>query len=258
VPSALAISSLAPVLIVPLLMIGGAFLCYEGIEKILHPLLHSTEEDEEARSELRDALANPAVDLVDHEKTKIRGAIRTDFILSAEIIVISLGTISSAIFSKQVITLTLISVLFTIGVYGLVGAIVKIDDSRTAAAEAAVALPDQWGISQPPPPCSCESSRYLVQLRCFSLGVASLPTAGPRSSPGSIRSPTIFLTIEPFGPLLAATAADNPQRPHWSGGRAGRSRCNQPSQQIGPWVERPATVSSLPPPGAYRLLPASG
>ncbi|MFZ4986093.1 MAG: DUF808 domain-containing protein [Blastocatellia bacterium] len=129
VPAALAISALAPFLIVPLLMIGGAFLCYEGVEKLLHPLLHSPEEDEESRSERREALANPAVDLVAHEKTKIRGAIRTDFILSAEIIVISLGTISSAVFSKQVITLTVISVLFTVGVYGLVALIVKMDDA---------------------------------------------------------------------------------------------------------------------------------
>ena len=129
VPAALAISAFAPMLIVPLLMIGGAFLCYEGIEKLLHPLLHSQEADEEAQVELRRALSNPDVDIIEHEKTKIRGAIRTDFILSAEIIVISLGTISSAAFNKQVITLVVISVLFTVGVYGLVAGIVKMDDA---------------------------------------------------------------------------------------------------------------------------------
>jgi predicted DNA repair protein MutK len=129
VPAALAISAFAPALIVPLLMIGGAFLCYEGIEKLLHPLLHGPEEEASAQAELRQALADPAVDIVAHEQTKIRGAIRTDFILSAEIIVISLGTISNAVFSKQVVTLTVISVLFTVGVYGLVAGIVKMDDA---------------------------------------------------------------------------------------------------------------------------------
>lgn len=129
VPAALIISTFAPILIVPLLMIGGAFLCYEGIEKLLHPLLHRHEDSEHEHEELIEALANPTVDIVEHEKTKIRGAIRTDFILSAEIIVISLGTISSAVFSKQLITLTLISVLFTVGVYGLVAGIVKLDDA---------------------------------------------------------------------------------------------------------------------------------
>lgn len=129
VPAALAISAFAPALIVPLLMIGGAFLCYEGIEKLLHPLLHGEDEDRAKHAELREALANPAVDIVAHEKAKIRGAIRTDFILSAEIIVISLGTISSAVFSKQVLALTVISVVFTVGVYGLVAGIVKMDDA---------------------------------------------------------------------------------------------------------------------------------
>lgn len=129
VPAALVISAFIPSLIIPLLMIGGAFLCYEGVEKLLHPLLHGEDEDESHHKELVAAIADPAIDIVDHEKNKIRGAIRTDFILSAEIIVISLGTVSSATFGNQVVTLTAISLLFTVGVYGLVAGIVKIDDA---------------------------------------------------------------------------------------------------------------------------------
>ena len=205
VPSALVISSLAPVLIVPLLMIGGAFLCYEGIEKILHPLLHSTEEDEEARSELRDALANPAVDLVDHEKTKIRGAIRTDFILSAEIIVISLGTISSAIFSKQVITLTLISVLFTIGVYGLVGAIVKIDDLGLLLQKRRGLARSVGGLLISAAPLLLRVLSVLGTAAMFLVGGGIIAHGWPPIESRIDQITHYFLTIEPFGPLLAAT-----------------------------------------------------
>lgn len=129
VPAALAISAFAPWLIFPLLMIGGAFLCYEGVEKLLHAWLHRKEEDEEHHDELLAAVTNPSVNLVEHEKVKIKGAIRTDFILSAEIIVIALGTIAHYAFGKQVVALIVISLLFTVGVYGLVAGIVKLDDA---------------------------------------------------------------------------------------------------------------------------------
>jgi uncharacterized protein len=129
VPAALAISALLPWLITPLLMVGGAFLCYEGVEKLLHAYLHSKAEDKEHHAELLAAVANPAVDLVDHEKDKIKGAVRTDFILSAEIIVISLNSVAAASFGKQVLALIVISLLFTVGVYGLVAGIVKLDDA---------------------------------------------------------------------------------------------------------------------------------
>jgi predicted DNA repair protein MutK len=132
VPAALAISALAPKLITPLLMIGGAFLCYEGVEKLLHAWLHSKEEEKQHHDELLAAVTDPAVNLVAHEKDKIKGAIRTDFILSAEIIVISLNAVASAAFGKQVAALVAISVLFTVGVYGLVAAIVKLDDAGLA------------------------------------------------------------------------------------------------------------------------------
>lgn len=129
VPAALAISAFAPWAIVPLLMVGGAFLCYEGFEKIAHKLLHSAAEESAAQQALAKALVDPAVDLVALEKSKIKGAIRTDFILSAEIVVIALGTVSEAAFGTQVAVLVGISVLMTVGVYGLVAGIVKLDDA---------------------------------------------------------------------------------------------------------------------------------
>ena len=112
VPAALLISSFAPWLVTPLLMLGGAYLCFEGTEKLAHRLLHSRAEDDAHRSELTQALANPELDVVQLERDKIKGAVRTDFILSAEIIAITLG----------------IAVIMTLGVYGFVAAIVKLDD----------------------------------------------------------------------------------------------------------------------------------
>ncbi|NJR72458.1 MAG: DUF808 domain-containing protein [Gammaproteobacteria bacterium] len=128
VPAALAISAFAPWAITPLLMIGGTFLCYEGVEKLAHKFLHR-EEDDKHLEELASAIANPAVDLVALEKDKIKGAIRTDFILSAEIIVIALGTIAAASIGKQVAVLCVVAVGMTVGVYGLVAGIVKLDDA---------------------------------------------------------------------------------------------------------------------------------
>ena len=127
VPAALAISALAPWAVTPLLMIGGAYLCYEGVEKLAHSLLHSNHEEEE-EEDLIEALHNPAVDLVAYEKDKIKGAVRTDFILSAEIIVIALGAVAAAPFMQRVLVLSAVGVLMTFGVYGLVGGIVKLDD----------------------------------------------------------------------------------------------------------------------------------
>jgi uncharacterized protein len=127
VPAALAISYFAPWAITPLLMLGGAYLCFEGFEKLAHKFLHSKAEDEQHHKELLDA--NQSVDLVAMEKDKIKGAVRTDFILSAEIIVIALGTVAAASFAQQVTVLVGIAVVMTIGVYGLVGAIVKMDDA---------------------------------------------------------------------------------------------------------------------------------
>jgi len=128
VPAALAISSFIPWAVTPLLMIGGAFLCFEGAEKLAHKLLHSKAEDEAHEEELARALMNPAVDLRVVEKDKIKGAVRTDFILSAEIIAITLGTVAGSELPVRIGVLAGIAVIMTIGVYGLVAGIVKIDD----------------------------------------------------------------------------------------------------------------------------------
>ena len=126
VPAALLISAIAPWAITPLLMLGGAFLCYEGAEKLAHRFLHDTE------AEHRQTLQDEQVDLVEREKAKIAGAVRTDFILSAEIIAITLGTVADADFVKQLVVLAGIAVVMTIGVYGLVAGIVKLDDGGLA------------------------------------------------------------------------------------------------------------------------------
>ncbi len=130
VPAALLIATLAPWLITPLLMLGGAYLCFEGFEKLAHKFLHGKDDQAGAAHEaaLMQALADPAVDLVQLEKDKIKGAIRTDFILSAEIVTISLGTVAQAPFSSQVMVLSTVAILITVGVYGLVATIVKLDD----------------------------------------------------------------------------------------------------------------------------------
>ena len=129
VPAALAISIVAPWLVTPLLMIGGAFLCFEGFEKLAHKFLHRAEDDAAHQAELLQALQDPAVDLVALEKDKIKGAIRTDFILSAEIIAITLGTVQDKVWTTQFMVLASVAFAMTVGVYGLVAAIVKIDDA---------------------------------------------------------------------------------------------------------------------------------
>jgi predicted DNA repair protein MutK len=128
VPAALAISAWLPWAITPLMMIGGAFLCYEGVEKLAHKFLHSKDEDDAHKAERLKAMADEKVDLVAFEKDKIKGAVRTDFILSAEIIVLSLGVVSNQPFAQQVATLIVIALGMTVFVYGLVAGIVKLDD----------------------------------------------------------------------------------------------------------------------------------
>ena len=129
VPAALLISAFAPWAVTPLLMVGGAFLCFEGAEKLAHRFLHSAAEDKARHDEHVQALEKAPVDLVALEQDKIKGAVRTDFILSAEIIAITLGTVATAAFSKQVAVLSTIAVVMTVGVYGLVAGIVKLDDA---------------------------------------------------------------------------------------------------------------------------------
>lgn len=134
VPAALVISATVPVLITPLLMLGGGFLCYEGFEKIAQLWSKSNEEKQADHLEHVEANRNPAVDLVEFEKGKVKGAIRTDFVLSAEIIVIALGTVQESALVTQVGVLVTIAVLMTIGVYGLVALIVRLDDMGLALA----------------------------------------------------------------------------------------------------------------------------
>ncbi|SCK50475.1 hypothetical protein VAR608DRAFT_5058 [Variovorax sp. HW608] len=127
VPAALLIGTWLPWLVTPLLMIGGAFLCFEGAEKLAHRFLHKAEHAIETQQH-EQAVANTAIDLVAAEKAKVKGAVRTDFILSAEIIAITLGTVQGQPFLTQLSVLVGIAIVMTIGVYGLVAGIVRLDD----------------------------------------------------------------------------------------------------------------------------------
>ena len=140
VPAALLISAFIPWAIVPLLMLGGTFLCFEGFEKVAHKFLHSAAEDEKHHQDLVRALADPKVDIVAFEHKKVKGAIRTDFILSAEIVVISLGVVKDANLLTQFGVLAAVAALITIAVYGLVAGIVRLDDWGLALMKSASAM----------------------------------------------------------------------------------------------------------------------
>ena len=127
VPSALVLAAIAPWMITPFLMLGGCYLCYEGFEKIASAFFHPEERLAE-KTKVVSARRDPKVDMVAFEKEKIKGAIRTDFVLSAEIIVIALGTVQGAALITQTLTVITIAALMTIGVYGLVAGIVRLDD----------------------------------------------------------------------------------------------------------------------------------
>ena len=145
VPAALAISAVAPFLITPLLMLGGAYLCFEGFEKLAHKFLHSDAERAAEHARKLQALADPQVDLVALEKSKIQGAVRTDFILSAEIVAITLGTVADAPLGQQFTVLAGIALVMTLGVYGLVAGIVKLDDAGLWLSQRAGALQQALG-----------------------------------------------------------------------------------------------------------------
>jgi predicted DNA repair protein MutK len=136
VPAALLLSAFVPWAVIPLMMIGGAVLCFEGMEKLAHKLPHSKAGGDVHHAEIIKLLTDPSVDLVAFERDKIKGAIRTDFILSAEIIVISLGTVAKEAFAVQVGVLVAVAVVMTVGVYGLVAGIVKLDDVAFSSAVA--------------------------------------------------------------------------------------------------------------------------
>lgn len=128
VPTALAISAFIPWAVIPMLMIGGAYLCFEGFEKLAHKLMHDKVEDQAHHADLIEALIETEEDLLAYENDKIKGAVRTDFVLSAEIIAITLGTVASASFHQQIVVLIGVAVIMTFGVYGIVAGIVKLDD----------------------------------------------------------------------------------------------------------------------------------
>lgn len=129
VPAALLISYFIPWAVIPLLMVGGAYLCFEGFEKIAHKYLHPSAEEVAHHTDLVEALSLPEVDLLAYEKDKVKGAIRTDFVLSAEIITITLGTVAGQSTLNQFFVLAAVAVIMTVGVYGVVAGIVKLDDA---------------------------------------------------------------------------------------------------------------------------------
>lgn len=144
VPAALLISAFAPWAVTLLLMLGGAYLCYEGAHKLAHKFLHK-DEAEQDKAKIKQALRDPQADMKVVERDKIKGAIRTDFILSAEIIVISLGTVTDEPFLTRLGVLIAIAVLMTIGIYGLVAGIVKLDDAGRALAQRSSAVAQKAG-----------------------------------------------------------------------------------------------------------------
>ncbi|RZI84623.1 MAG: DUF808 domain-containing protein [Rubrivivax sp.] len=206
VPAALAISAFIPWAVTPLLMIGGLFLCFEGFEKVAHKLMHSDQDDKEHHDDLVQALANPAVDLVAYEKDKIKGAIRTDFILSAEIIAITLGTVADAPFLTQLTVLTGIAIIMTAGVYGLVAAIVKLDDgglylARTAGPGAGGRLQKRFGEA------ILHAAPYLMRLLTIAGTIAMFLVGGgiiTHGIPGA--HDWIHHAVEGFGGVVKAVA----------------------------------------------------
>ena len=145
VPAALLLNAVAPWSITPLLMAGGLFLCFEGFEKLAHKFLHSPAQDARDHAKLLKAMIDETVDVVALEKEKIKGAVRTDFILSTEIIVITLGTVAASAFTTQVAVLSGVALLMTVGVYGLVAGIVKIDDLGLYLSQRSTAMAQRVG-----------------------------------------------------------------------------------------------------------------
>ena len=210
VPLALAISALAPWAILPLLMIGGLYLCYEGVEKIAHKFGHGGEAEEARHAELTAALEDPNVDLAALERDKIRGAVRTDFVLSAEIIVITLGTVEQASFLAQILVLTGIAIVMTIGVYGLVAGIVKLDDAglylsrRTGADWPAVALRALGGILLRAAPWLMKALAIAGTIAMFLVGGGIIAHGLPFLHHAIEHLGASLDTVAVVGPLLGA------------------------------------------------------
>ena len=209
VPLALAISAFAPWAVTPLLMVGGAFLCYEGFEKLAHRFMHRRDDDAQQHAERLRALSDPALDPVALEKDKIKGAIRTDFVLSAEIIAITLGTVADAAFGTRVVVLVGIALLMTVGVYGFVAGIVKLDDAGLHLSRAAGA--DAWaGIKRALGAGILRAAPWLMKTLSVAGTAAMFLVGGGILTHGV---PALHHAIEgaaeaaaglPAGPLLAA------------------------------------------------------
>ncbi|TLM68160.1 MAG: DUF808 domain-containing protein [Deltaproteobacteria bacterium] len=176
VPAALLISAVLPQAITPLLMIGGAYLCFEGFEKVAHKLLHSPAEDRADHAAMLAALSDPQVDLVAFEQEKIKGAVRTDFILSAEIIVIALGTVQDAAMVTRIAVVAGIALLMTVGVYALVAGIVKLDDMGLHLLNAA---PDRsrWSLRRTTGTLLLRGAPYLMKTLAL-IGTAAMFLVG--------------------------------------------------------------------------------
>lgn len=210
VPAALAISAFIPWAVTPLLMIGGAFLCFEGAEKLAHKFLHSAEEDATHHAELTHALTHPEVDLVAFERERIEGAVRTDFILSAEIIAITLGTVAHVDFKTQVAVLVGIAILMTVGVYGFVAGIVKLDDAGLWLSRRASSLQQALGRSiLAAAPWMMKSLSVLGTAAMFLVGGGILSHGLPfahgfieRSAHASGHLPAIGNLAEALTPML--------------------------------------------------------
>lgn len=204
VPAALAISAFVPWAVLPLLMLGGVFLCFEGFEKLAHKFLHSKAEDDAHHEELVEALATPHVDLVALEKDKIKGAIRTDFILSAEIIVITLGTVATAGFMQQVVVLAGIAFIMTVGVYGLVAGIVKIDDAGLYLSRKSGGLRSIGNVLLTAAPYLMKSLSVIGTAAMFMVGGGILLHGIPAAHDGVHHLAEAVRGVPPVGGLFAA------------------------------------------------------
>ena len=205
VPAALAISAFIPWAVTPLLMLGGAFLCFEGFEKLAHKYLpHGAEEEHHAAAE------PAAIDPVAYEQGKIKSAVRTDFILSAEIIAITLGTVAGASLQQQITVLAGIALIMTVGVYGIVAAIVKLDDGglyllRTAGAGAFGRIKEKLGRAiLTAAPAMMRSLSVIGTVAMFMVGGGILTHGLPFAHHGIATAAAGIAVVPAVGGMLAA------------------------------------------------------
>jgi len=210
VPAALAISAFADWAITPLLILGGAFLCFEGVEKLAHKFLHDEAEEEKHHQAHVEALSGSTEEVLAVEKQKIKGAIRTDFILSAEIVVITLGTVADADLGRRIGVLVAIAALMTVGVYGLVAGIVKLDDLglRLVASGSAAARAIGRGILAGAPylmkglSIAGTAAMFLVGGGILTHGIEPLHQFAEQAAEASAQVPAVGPVLGAIVPLL--------------------------------------------------------